>query len=106
MSMRAAHHPGVGLAGLVQVVGVAAFAAEQDRVFGALHPLADSVAAGRGFVRISHRPIIADLKSGTDPHFSAGPPPWPPTSSAALPESLPTRSTARSARRSRTSSPT
>src|SRR5262245_5290342 len=106
MGVRAPHHPGVRLAGLVQVVGVTTLATEQDRVFGALHRLADAVAAFGGFVRISHRSIIADLKSGTDPHFSAGAPSWPPTSSAALQKSSPTRSTARCARRSKTSSPT
>src|SRR6185437_3308438 len=104
VSMRTANHPGVGLAGLVQVVGVAALAAEQYRVFGALHRLADAVAAR---VRSDFASIdYCRLKIGDAPPFLCRSRPWPPISSAASRRSSPTRSTARSGRRSRTSLPT
>ncbi len=48
--VRAPHDVGVGLAGLVHVVGIAALAAQQHRVFGAQHGLADAVLGkGKGF---------------------------------------------------------
>jgi hypothetical protein len=59
MRMRTAHHPRVGLAGLVQVIGIAAFAAQEHRVFGAIDRLADAVAAGRRLIRVGHPRIIA-----------------------------------------------
>jgi hypothetical protein len=57
--MRTADNPGVRLPGLVQVVRVAAFAAEQYGVFGATHRLADLV----------HGPHYCKSKMGTDPIF-------------------------------------
>jgi hypothetical protein len=39
--MMAAHHHGIGLTGQADIVGIAPFAAQQHRVFGAWHRLAD-----------------------------------------------------------------
>ncbi len=41
--MLAAHHAGIGLAGLVEVVGVAAFAAQKNGILGAWHGLTDAI---------------------------------------------------------------
>ena len=60
--VRAPHDRGVRLPGLVHVVGVAAFAAEEGGIFGASDALAD--ASG------SHRPIIAERKPASDRDFA------------------------------------
>jgi hypothetical protein len=59
--VRASHHVHVRLPRLVQVVRVAAFAAEEGRVFGAADGFADAVLpVGRGVVSNVHRVIIAN----------------------------------------------
>jgi hypothetical protein len=64
--MLASHDPRVRLPGQVQVVGVAAFAAQEHRIFGARDRLADAMAAGRRFSRISHRGDYCVLYSGAN----------------------------------------
>src|SRR5205807_10060949 len=64
MRVRAAHDVRVRLPGLVDVVGVAAGAAQELRVFRALDALADAVSRGQDN-------NSTDRKSGSAPYFTA-----------------------------------